>query len=98
MRFISTLQSLFGDATTPRVRLGSIPLFPSLPFLNLPFSLTRADLATHLHIMGLTGMGKSKLLAQYTSQLILQGQACAVLDPHADLVEDILLLLLQHGY
>jgi hypothetical protein len=101
MRFISTLQSLFGDGSTPRVCLGSIPLFPlfpSLPFLNLPFSLKRADLATHLHIMGLTGMGKSKLLAQYASQLILQGRACAVLDPHADLVEDILLLLLQHGY
>lgn len=87
-----------------RVRLGTIPLVPSLAsipflrFLQLPFSLTRADLATHLHVMGLTGMGKSKLLAQYASQLILQGRACVVLDPHADLVEDVLLLLLQKGY
>jgi hypothetical protein len=43
-------------------------------------------------------MGKSKLLAQFASQLILQGRGVAVLDPAADLVDDILLLLLRHGY
>jgi hypothetical protein len=93
MGAFAAVRSLFFNR--PRVRIGAIPLFP---FLSLPFSLGPAELATHLHVMGLTGMGKSKLLAQYASQLILQGRACAVLDPHADLVEDILLLLLRQGY
>jgi hypothetical protein len=81
--------------TSPRVRLGTLPLFPGV---GLPYSLGPADVRSHLHVMGLTGMGKSKLLAQYASQLILQGQACAIIDPHADLVEDILLVLLKQGY
>ncbi len=87
--------------TGPQLRLGSIPLFASLPassFLALPYSLSGTATATHLHVMGLTGMGKSKLLANIASQLILQGYPCAVIDPHADLAEDVLRLLLERGF
>jgi len=85
----------------PQLRLGSVPLFPFLPassFLALPYSLSGKITATHMHVMGLTGMGKSKLLASIASQLILQGYPCAVIDPHADLAEDVLRLLLEHGF
>lgn len=85
----------------PSLRLGSIPLFPSLPFfarLALPYTLHGARVLTHRHVMGLTGMGKSKLLASLAAQLILQGQPCAVIDPHADLAQDVLRLLVEGGY
>jgi hypothetical protein len=85
----------------PRLTLGGIPLFPSLAlfsFLSLPYSLGAKDTTSHLHVMGLTGMGKSKLLASIASQLILQGGPCAVIDPHADLADDVLRLLLARGY
>jgi hypothetical protein len=56
------------------------------------------ELRAHLHVMGLTGQGKSKLLAHLATELILQGRPCGVLDPHSDLVLDILRLLLQRGF
>jgi hypothetical protein len=38
------------------------------------------------------------MLASYATQLILQGQGVAIVDPHADLAHDVLALLLQAGY
>lgn len=92
---------------TPGLRLGTIPLFPalaSLPFLSflsflsLPYTLRPSAVSTHMHVMGLTGMGKSKLLANMAAQLILQNRACAIIDPHTDLAEDVLRLLVEQGY
>src|SRR5690242_14922590 len=97
MRLPYKLQS-FLHLMRPRIRLGTIPLFPGVPFVALPVSLGPAELSYHLHVMGLSGMGKSKLLAHYAAQLILQGRAVSVLDPHADLAQDVLRLLLRHGY
>src|SRR5262249_52587449 len=50
------------------------------------------------HIMGLTGTGKSKLLASIATQLIVQGEPCAVIAPHGDLAEDVLRLLVERGF
>lgn len=77
------------------VRLGSTQ---ALPFVGWPFRLGPKELKTHMHCMGLTGQGKSKLLAHFASQLILNGRAVAVLDPHADLAHDVLAQLLSAGY
>ncbi len=79
----------------PSIRLGSRML---LPFLGTPVRLGPTELASHIHLLGLTGQGKSKLLAHFATQLILQGRACSVLDPHADLASDVLQLLLDQGY
>jgi type IV secretory system conjugative DNA transfer VirD4/TraG family protein len=79
----------------PLVHLGSTQV---LPFVGMPFRLGPKELKSHIHCIGLTGQGKSKLLASYASQLILQGRAVAVVDPHADLAHDVLALLLQAGY
>src|SRR5260221_10628778 len=82
-------------STGVSIRLGTIPL---LPGIGWPYTWGTAEVNAHLHMMGLTGMGKSKLLASYAAQLIVQGRACAVIDPHADLARDVVQLLLQHGY
>jgi len=44
----------------------------------------------HLHIMGATGTGKSTLLKALIMQDIYEGIGLMCLDPHGDLVEDIL--------
>src|SRR5690242_8933681 len=79
----------------PTVRLGSTQVFP---FVERGFYLRTKELKSHIHCIGLSGAGKSKLLASYASQLILQGQAVGVVDPHADLAHDILALLLEARY
>lgn len=44
----------------------------------------------HTHILGATGMGKSTLLHSLICQDIANGNGVAVLDPHGDLIEQIL--------
>lgn len=44
----------------------------------------------HLHIIGATGTGKSTLLLNLIMQDIESGRGCAVLDPHGDLVDEII--------
>jgi hypothetical protein len=48
--------------------------------------------------MGLTGQGKSKLLASVAAQMIESGLGCALVDPHADLADDVLRLLADHDF
>jgi hypothetical protein len=66
----------------------------------VPKSLTvpAPTVATHKHVIGLSGSGKSTLLAAMAVQLIRQGVGVAVVDPHADLVHDILAGLVDGGY
>jgi len=44
----------------------------------------------HTHIIGATGTGKSMLLLTSIIQDIINGEGLAVLDPHGDLIENIL--------
>lgn len=62
---------------------------------DITIALGNEELATHLAIFGGTGRGKSKLVEQIFRQLIEQGGGGCVVDPHGDLVEDILAYILQ---
>lgn len=75
----------------------TIGTYGVLPFKRR-FTLTERLLKTHKHVMGTTGQGKSKLLAKMTSDLILQGIGCCLIDPHSDLANDVLALLCDGGY
>jgi hypothetical protein len=44
----------------------------------------------HMHVIGGTGTGKSTLLLNMIVQDVEQGRGIAVLDPHGDLIEEIL--------
>jgi hypothetical protein len=48
------------------------------------------DRLRHTYIIGKSGVGKSVLLANMAIQDILNGQGVCVIDPHGDLVDDIL--------
>lgn len=48
------------------------------------------DRFRHIYIIGKSGSGKSVLLTQMAIQDIQNGEGVAVIDPHGDLIEDIL--------
>lgn len=55
-----------------------------------PFGVRRFDRRRHLYTIGKSGSGKSCLLQLLIKNDIEQGFGCAVLDPHGDLVDDVL--------
>ena len=50
----------------------------------------REDRTRHTYIIGKSGVGKSELLSNMARQDILNGDGVCVIDPHGDLVDDIL--------
>src|SRR5216684_1153695 len=54
------------------------------------FGIKRTDRRAHMYIIGKTGTGKSTLIANLARQDILHGEGFALLDPHGDLVEQVL--------
>lgn len=57
---------------------------------RIPFGLKTADKARHLYMVGKSGSGKSKLLELLGYSDIVNGRGFALLDPHGDLVDNIL--------
>lgn len=58
--------------------------------------LSNDDRTRHMHVLGASGTGKSTFLLNCILQDIDQGQGCALLDPHGDLVEAVLAHLPEH--
>ncbi|PIR53473.1 hypothetical protein COU76_00985 [Candidatus Peregrinibacteria bacterium CG10_big_fil_rev_8_21_14_0_10_49_10] len=54
------------------------------------FGIRREDRRRHLYIVGKSGVGKSKLLELLVNDDLQGGHGIGVLDPHGDLVDDIL--------
>jgi hypothetical protein len=57
---------------------------------QIPFGIKRSDRRRHLYTVGKSGSGKSKLLELLIQNDIVQGKGVGVLDPHGDLVDNIL--------
>ncbi len=57
---------------------------------NKEIRLTEDDRRRHTYIIGQTGMGKSVLLGNLAYQDMLAGRGFAFIDPHGDVVEDLL--------
>lgn len=60
------------------------------------FGMKRFDRRRHLYIVGKSGSGKSCLMQLLVRDDMERGQGCAVIDPHGDLVDDILKLVPRH--
>lgn len=52
--------------------------------------IKKDDRRRHIYIIGKTGTGKSVLISNMAKQDILNGEGVGVIDPHGDLIEDIL--------
>lgn len=63
---------------------------------KIPFGIRRFDRRRHLYILGKSGSGKSCLLQLLVQSDINKGHGCAVIDPHGDLIDDILRLIPKH--
>lgn len=60
-------------------------------------TLSGPSLRAHKHCIGVSGQGKSFLLASYLVQLREQGVAFSLIDPHGDLANQVLALLNDRG-
>ncbi|MDD5071817.1 MAG: type IV secretion system DNA-binding domain-containing protein [Patescibacteria group bacterium] len=52
--------------------------------------IKRDDRRRHLYVIGKSGTGKSQFMASLAIQDIINGEGVGVLDPHGDLIQDIL--------
>lgn len=64
--------------------------------IHIPFGLKSVDRRRHMYLLGKTGTGKSTLLKNMIIGDIMDGKGLAVLDPHGDLVEEILDIIPEH--
>jgi len=63
---------------------------------NNTFGIKRKDRRQHMYILGKSGTGKSVLLSNLIVQNIQNGEGVCVVDPHGELVEEILHLIPDH--
>lgn len=61
--------------------------------LHFPFGVKSSDRRRHMYILGKTGTGKSTMLKNLIMGDIYAGKGVGVLDPHGDLIDDILSLI-----
>jgi hypothetical protein len=64
--------------------------------LSTKFGIKTFDRRRHLYVVGKSGSGKSCLLQLLVQNDMERGLGCAVIDPHGDLVDDIMKLVPQH--
>lgn len=57
---------------------------------NKLFGIKRKDRRQHMYVIGKTGTGKSSMLHNLIIQDIMNGEGLCVVDPHGELIEDIL--------
>jgi type IV secretory pathway TraG/TraD family ATPase VirD4 len=60
------------------------------------FGIRPADRRQHMYVIGQTGTGKSTLLKNMAISDVRQGHGVCVIDPHGELVEDILNFVPRH--
>lgn len=58
--------------------------------VEVPVHLSPLERRRHTYVVGQTGTGKSTLLERMILQDIRGGRGCAVIDPHGDLIENVL--------
>jgi hypothetical protein len=81
---------LFGEET---LTIGT----SGLALFRIPLRIPKRSLATHWHIIGTSGSGKSYFLAQLFLQLYRSGQSVTLIDPHGDLARLVLSHLVADG-
>lgn len=62
----------------------------------LKFGIKREDRRRHLYVVGKSGVGKSKLLELLIVSDILNGEGVGVLDPHGDLIDNVMKYIPEH--
>lgn len=97
---ISGIDWLYARKAEPPIMLPSlentepdeVSIFATTNFRGeqIRFGILREDRRRHLYIVGKSGYGKSKLLEKLINADIHTGKGVCVIDPHGDLVQDII--------
>ena len=61
--------------------------------VDKPIYIEIEDRRRHMYVIGKTGTGKSEFLKARIMQDIKNGEGLAVIDPHGDLIDDVLKLM-----
>jgi len=72
------------------VFIGRTNYVASLEEKKFVFGIKRIDRRRHMYIIGKSGVGKSKLQELMIRQDIAYGRGICIIDPHGELIEDIL--------
>jgi hypothetical protein len=88
---IDWLESKGGSAPVELPTEGIILGYNKYRAVTREVRIKEADRLRHLYLIGKSGVGKSFLLANMAIQDVLAGNGICVLDPHGDLIDDILL-------
>lgn len=82
----------------PKKGTPDISLFGTTNYHNnfVDFGIKREDRKRHLYTVGKSGSGKSKLLELLIKEDFDTGQGVAVLDPHGDLVDNVMRYIPEH--
>ena len=82
---------MLGHVSTPEVSfLGRTNYVAALEEKKYIFGIKRKDRERHVYVIGKSGVGKSKLLELMVRQDIAYHKGVCVIDPHGDLIDDIL--------
>jgi len=81
----------------PREGIAEVSAFGLTNYHNsyLPFGIYYKDRRRHLYTVGKSGTGKSKLLELLIKNDILNGKGVGILDPHGDLIDNIMKIIPQ---
>jgi len=90
---VDWLESKSGSAPVELPQTGLLLGYNKYRGIDREIRIKEADRLRHMYLVGKSGVGKSFLLANMAIQDILDGQGVCVLDPHGDLIDDILLRL-----
>src|SRR4051812_25298714 len=67
------------------------------PLLQRQFGLSRDEARSHMHVIGVSGSGKSRFLAGLFIKLINNEDNATLIDPHGDLARLVLAQLVASG-
>ena len=82
---------IYGSVDSAQVSfIGRTNYVASLEEKKFIFGIKRVDRRRHMYIIGKSGVGKSKLIELFVRQDIAYGYGLCLIDPHGDLMSDIL--------
>jgi hypothetical protein len=84
------------SSKSPKLTLGTMD--PGLPLLSRNVVLPAQYVSAHKHVIGVSKMGKSKLLEALFLQLMEQDIGASFVDPHGDSSLNILAILIKRGF
>src|SRR4051812_23023857 len=93
---IRRLLSKLSPKPKPKIELGTVK--DSFPLWRSKVVLNHKYVSSHKHIIGLTGMGKSKLLESLFRQYFEQDIGVSFVDPHGFSANAILRALIAKKY